>query len=285
MPHKSPVNTSINVKAQNLKETILHRLEKMMCKIRGSDPQHPGCPWSKQQDFHSLRQYLIEECYEVLDALEKQNFPHLEEELGDLFYQILFIAQISKEKGLFSIYSVLEKLYQKMTRRHPHVFTQMQATDLQEVANIWQKVKAEEKKDSLPLDTKTTDWELNSCDPILASIELQQYASSLGFDWKEATSLLEKVHEEANEVKEALEKKNKAEIEDEMGDLLFTVVNLCRFLKISPHLCLVQARKKFGKRLSHVIEILNKCEETPPYEIGMLKEIWAEAKIRTRNSN
>jgi tetrapyrrole methylase family protein/MazG family protein len=227
-------------------EKTFEQLVQIMEKLRGPD----GCPWDREQTHDSLKPYLLEEVYEVLDALDKNDDNALKEELGDLLLQIIFHAQIAKEESRFTISEVLETIVQKLIRRHPHVFGQMEIKTAEEQRVHWEKLKKKEGKQSVLEGVPKTSPAL------LRAYRTQQKASTVGFDWEEIEPVWEKVHEEIEELKEVIGSKSKKKITEEFGDLLFALVNLSRFIKVNPEDALRQAVEKFMGRFRKVERIL-----------------------------
>ena len=218
-----------------------------------------GCPWDREQTHQSLRTYLIEEAYEVLEALESGNDTKFAEEMGDLLLQIVFHSQIAREEGRFTVAEVIREIHDKMVRRHPHVFGKTRAKDSAEVLRNWEQIKAEERRSSdNKRDSKTGDSaakEVSLLDGVsrglpatLEGFQLTRKASRIGFDWQDAGGVFEKMLEETEELKKALREQDHLKTEEELGDLLFAVVNLSRFLKVDPEIALKKANAKFSLR-------------------------------------
>lgn len=232
----------------------------VMSRLR--DPE-TGCPWDLKQNFASILPHTLEEAYEVADAIEREDWPHLEEELGDLLFQVIFYGQMGSEKRLFTLGSIVDRLVAKLIRRHPHVFPEGtiesqrapdEVPDEEWINQRWDEIKAEEKALS-PQVSKTT---LLSDVPvtlpaITRAVKLQKKASSVGFDWPEKDpGVVDKIREELDEVIVELEAGNTELLEKEIGDLLFAVVNLARHHKINPEVALRGTNERFQKRFDHV---------------------------------
>lgn len=232
-----------------------------------------GCPWDREQTMESLKPYLLEESYEVIDAMEKGG-EELKGELGDLLLQIVFQSIIAEEKKEFTIKDVVEKINEKMIRRHPHVFQDKNiAKNTEEVLVNWEKIKKEEKEHK---DRKSIlDGIPKSFPALLRAEKLQKKASKVGFDWKKVDDVKEKVVEEIEEFLMELEKNSREKMEEELGDLMFSLVNLARHLKINPEICLNKASDKFEKRFKYVEE---KCDFSKKVEIDEMEKYWNEAK-------
>src|SRR5467141_610998 len=218
-----------------------------------------GCPWDREQTHQSLRTYLVEEAYEVLEALESGNDAKFAEEMGDLLLQIVFHSQIAREEGRFTVAEVIREIHDKMIRRHPHVFGKTHAKDSAEVLRNWEQIKAEERRASnnkgesksgegVARETSLLDGVSRGLPATLEGYQLTRKASRIGFDWKEADGVFEKLLEETEELKKASREKDHLKMEEELGDLLFAAVNLSRFLKIDPEIALKKANAKFSRR-------------------------------------
>lgn len=248
------------------------RLVSIMEKLRGEN----GCPWDRKQTLESLLSYLLEETYEVIDAVRKEDYPALKEELGDLLLQVVFQAQIAKERGLFNIEDVIKGINEKLLKRHPHVFGSENFKDSDEVLLNWERMKKEEKGkesilDGVPLHIPA----------LLRAYELQERARRVGFDWDRTEDVMRKIEEEWEEFKEAYTKGDNKKMEEELGDLLFAMVNLARFIGVNPELALHAVNEKFRKRFLYIEERAK--EKNRPLSSFSLEEMeswWEEAKKR-----
>jgi MazG family protein len=215
-----------------------------------------GCPWDVEQTHRTLRTYLVEETYEVLDALESGDDAKFANEMGDLLLQIVFHSQIAAEEGRFTVSDVIREVHEKMVRRHPHVFGEKRAKDAAEVLKNWEQIKAQERRAETEKDGSGAAKEEKSLldgvprtlPATLESLQLTKKAARAGFDWEDAAGIFEKMREECAELRHALEKKESAEVEEEIGDLFFAAVNLARFLKVDPEIALKNANAKFSRR-------------------------------------
>src|SRR5712692_2121581 len=218
-----------------------------------------GCPWDREQTHQTLRTYLIEEAYEVLEALESGNDAKFAEEMGDLLLQIVFHSQIAREEGRFTVAEVIREIHDKMIRRHPHVFGKTRAKDSAEVLRNWERIKAEERRSGgekgdsndggeTPKESSLLDGVSHALPATLEGFQLTRKASRIGFDWQEASGVFDKMQEETEELKKALKEQDQLKMEEELGDLLFAAVNLSRFLKIDPEIALKKANAKFSRR-------------------------------------
>src|ERR1700704_4738397 len=218
-----------------------------------------GCPWDREQTHQSLRTYLIEEAYEVLEALESGNDAKFAEEMGDLLLQIVFHSQIAREEGRFTVAEVVREIHDKMVRRHPHVFGKTRAKDSAQVLRNWERIKAQERlsKESTPGNSlaeaskkpeSLLDGVSRGLPAMLEGLQLTRKAARAGFDWQDADGIFEKLREEMAEVRHALAEKDSKKAEEELGDLLFAAVNLARFVQVDPEIALKKANAKFRRR-------------------------------------
>jgi len=221
-------------------------LLKIMSMLRAPN----GCPWDREQDHKSLKRYLIEEAYEVLEAIDEENPSKLCDELGDLLLQVVFHAQIAKENGQFDMGDVVHGVCAKMVNRHRHVFGDEEAETPDDVMDIWEKIKKEEK--GLTTQTQALKEVPGNLPALMRSFKVQQKAAQVGFDWDNVDDAMLKVKEELNELEQAYKSGNEACIEEELGDLLFAVVNVSRFLKVQPELALTATVNKFIRRFEYV---------------------------------
>ncbi len=227
----------------------LEELLFVMDRLRGEN----GCNWDKKQTHESLIPYLLEESYEVVDALEKKDKENLKEELGDLLFQIVFHSKIASETNDFEMKDVISEITQKLIRRHPHVFQTQEDLHPDEVIANWAKIKEKEKEKK----NKTLLGDIPLSFPALQrALKIQEKVSTVGFDWESTGEVLEKVEEEFNELKEEINRdpQNSIRIQEEFGDLLFSMINLSRFLKINPETALRKANSKFENRFKFVEE-------------------------------
>ncbi|HEV2197917.1 MAG TPA: nucleoside triphosphate pyrophosphohydrolase [Candidatus Acidoferrum sp.] len=216
-----------------------------------------GCPWDREQTHQTLRTFLLEEAYEVLEALDTGNDAKFAEEMGDLLLQIVFHSQIASEEGRFTVADVIREIHDKMIRRHPHVFGETRAKDSKEVLRNWEQIKAEERRSS-KAKNESGDHEAESPSLLdgvsralpatLEGFQLTRKASRIGFDWDDAQGVIAKMQEETAELESALGVGNQKKREEEMGDLLFAAVNMARFLQVDPEIALKKANAKFSRR-------------------------------------
>ncbi|MEO2065007.1 MAG: nucleoside triphosphate pyrophosphohydrolase, partial [Desulfurobacteriaceae bacterium] len=220
-------------------------LVKVMEKLRSEE----GCPWDREQTHKSLIKYLLEEAYEVVDAILKNNDEELKEELGDLLLQVVFHSQIAKERGAFTVDDVIDGITRKLIFRHPHVFKGKEGIETPEdVSREWEKLKEKEgkKRESI------LDGIPESMPALERAYKIQKRAEKVGFDWKDFKGIKEKIVEELDEIEQEIERGNREKIEEEVGDLLFMAVNLARFLKVHPEVALRKANQKFERRFRYM---------------------------------
>src|SRR5579864_7210919 len=223
-----------------------------------------GCPWDVEQTHRTLRTYLVEETYEVLDALECGDDAKFANEMGDLLLQIVFHSQIAREEGRFSVADVIREVHEKMVRRHPHVFGEKRAKNAAEVLKNWEQIKAEERRagksqqgtgpseTSQQAPASLLDGIPHTLPAVMQGYQLTRRASRIGFDWDEVEGVIAKLQEELSELAAARTAQSSEQIEDELGDVLFAAVNLARFLKIDPEIALQRSNAKFRSRFQEM---------------------------------
>ena len=251
------------------------RLVDLMARLRAPG----GCPWDREQTFNTIKPYLLEETYEVMDAIDARDWPELTGELGDLLLQVVFFSQMAAEQNLFRIEDAVDSINEKLVRRHPHVFGDETAKTGDDVKKIWGEVKAKEK------DGKGRKGLLDGVPRSLpALVEAQQItsrAATAGFDWSDASQVLEKLREELSEFDAARATGSPDQIEDELGDLLFVLVNLARFVKVDPEQALRRTNAKFRRRFGYVEEKLTERGSSPgTSNIEEMESLWQQAKSR-----
>lgn len=267
--------TSVYVKPIE-KESLTHQfnqLREIIALLRGPG----GCPWDQKQTHESLRPYLIEEAYELIDAIDQGDDAHIIEELGDVLLQVMLHSQIGADHGYFSIDDVIRSIVEKMIRRHPHVFGDVMANDANAVVTNWQAIKAEEQgKEKVG---SQLDRIPKSASTLVTADALQKEAAEVGFDWQDPKAVYQKIKEELQEVNQAVSGGKPEEIEEELGDLLFSVVNLARHYKVNSDLALRQTNKKFTKRFQYIEQKLTKQgQDMSELSLKELDKIWEEAK-------
>jgi len=256
-----------------------------------------GCPWDRKQNHASLRPYLLEETYEVLDAIDARNDDRLIGELGDLLLQVVFHAQLAREAGRFDIAAVIERVHAKLVRRHPHVFGSAKARSAREVLKNWEQLKAEERRKEERSGDKSLLAGLPANLPaLLEAYQMTRRAARIGFDWENIGGLLEKLEEEAEELRRELrpaarrrkyqphrkrdEKYPGAKLEEEVGDLLFVAANVARFLGLDPEITLRKANRKFRRRFRKMERLAERRgQRLPEVSRADLEALWRQAKL------
>jgi nucleoside triphosphate diphosphatase len=276
-----------------------------------------GCPWDREQNFDTIKPYTLEETYEVLEAIDNRDWPELRDELGDLLLQVLFYSQMAREEQHFSIDDVLDRLSQKLIDRHPHVFGDVEAKTSADVLRNWEALKAEEKKKRLEAgggkgakateDKQSVLAGVSSAIPaLLEAFKLSSRAAHVGFDWPNIESLLEKLHEEADELKQNLKdfpapgprpvqrgvagsgqqevaQELKARLEDEVGDLLFVLVNVARYLGLDPESALKKTNRKFKRRFQFVEQqVRARGRKLEQSSLDEMEELWQASKAQEK---
>ena len=236
-----------------------------------------GCPWDREQTEENLKSYLIEEAYEVIEAIGQGSAERLKEEVGDLFFQLLFLCQICKEKGDFTLDEVLKRVKEKMMRRHPHVFGVEKLSSAREVWRKWESLKREEgggQQSKSLLDNLSGELPA-----LLKAYIISTRVAKVGFDWEKGADVLSKLDEEVREFKEACQRGVSDKMEQEMGDILFVLVNIARHLGVNPEIALQRTNRKFMERFKHIEEKLQaKGKEVTEATLEEMEELWQEAK-------
>lgn len=258
----------------------LERLIDIMRILRSKD----GCPWDREQTHQSLKKYLIEETYEYLEVVDLEDKERMCEELGDVLLQVVFHAQIAKENKDFSIEDVINGVCEKMIRRHPHVFGDVTADTSSEVLKNWEEIKKKEKgntnQTSVLKDVPT------NLPALMRSYKVQQKAAQVGFDWDNTNDVFAKIREEIDELEAEYKKADKAGIEEELGDVLFSIVNLSRFLKVHPELSLSQSTNKFIRRFEIVEKKASEIgKNINDMTLSELDVLWNQAKMHKYDKN
>jgi tetrapyrrole methylase family protein/MazG family protein len=253
-------------------------LVQIMARLRGEN----GCPWDREQTHASIKPYLLEETYEVLESIDENDPAKLEEELGDLALQVVFHAQMADEAGLFTIADVLRGINEKLRRRHPHIFGDVKADTAQEVLFNWEQIKKLEREKAQGR-ASLLDGVPRELPALLRAHRLQEKASRVGFDWNEARQVFQKVEEELAELRAAMESEQPDRMEAELGDLLFSLVNLGRFIAVNPEDALRKTIARFIARFQYIEEELAR-RGTAPGQVTLdeMDALWAEAKAKGR---
>ena len=260
------------------KNDTLNEFKELLDNINAIRDKDNGCPWDIEQTFESLSPCVVEEAYEVSDAITRNDYKNLKEELGDVLLQVIFHAEIANELKLFNFDEIVESLNKKLVRRHPHVFEDApKPISAEEQIHAWDEIKAQEKR---PMDAQGTFDDIPaSLPPIIKAKKIQKKASKEGFDWKDSMSVIEKVEEELIELKLEIQKNNQKNIKDELGDLLFSVINLSRHLEIDASEAINQANHKFEKRFKLMEqEIAKNNQEIENLTSEELEEFWVKIK-------
>jgi tetrapyrrole methylase family protein/MazG family protein len=276
---------------KDIRNEILEELDqliKVMAVLRGPG----GCPWDKKQDYYSIKENIIEEAYEVVEALEKNDIPAFKEELGDLLLQVVFESQIAYEKNDFNLGDVAKVLREKLIRRHPHVFAELDVSGSDEVLKNWEKIKQKEKGKKNQLNSLLDKFNQGQS-ALNQAYDIQKIAAEVGFDWNDLRPVIDKIEEELSECKEIiavnpdnttlsqsnLDKKDKDKLESEIGDLLFAVVNFARFNDINPEIALLKTIFKFKDRFAFIENRVKKNNnDFEDYNLEQLDEFWNQAK-------
>lgn len=267
-----------NRKSLRSDELVLQLLE-IMKQLRDKDT---GCPWDKLQTFDTISKYTIEEAYEVIEAISNKDWANLKEELGDLLLQVVYHSQMAAELNLFDFNEVVEGISNKMISRHPHVFgsNKLKKSISQQIID-WELIKDLERKEKSNNPKYLLDSIPRALPALVRAEKLQKRAAKVEFDWPRTSDILDKLNEEALELVDAIDKLNQIEIEEEVGDLLFTMVNLARRLEINPEQALTRTNNKFRKRLNGIEDELRKTGKTlNDVSSGDLEILWeAQKKI------
>ena len=247
----------------------------IMARLRGEG----GCPWDREQTFDSIKRYTLEETYEVLDAIDRQDWPHLQDELGDLLLQVLFYAQMAKEAGYFDISDVIDNLNQKLVRRHPHVFGAAAAPDSNAVLRTWEKIKEQERAERVDRPKNLLEQIPRNMPALIEAEKLASKAAKVGFDWPSAAGVFEKVQEEIAELHAAIASTDPIEIAHETGDLLFSLSNLARKLNVDGEMALRSSSAKFRARFARMEGIASaRNAELSALSPEELDALWREVK-------
>lgn len=269
-------------------DDLLH----LMARLR--DPQH-GCPWDLRQDYASIVPHTLEEAYEVADTIARRDFPQLRDELGDLLFQVVYYSQLGREDGHFDFAQVVDGITRKLVRRHPHVFPDgdlhgpldLPRLDEATIKRRWEEIKAEERaeKAAAPEQLSLLDDVPAALPALSRAAKLQKRAANVGFDWADATPVVAKIQEELDEVREAMANGQAAQVAEEVGDLLFVMVNLARHLQVDAEDALRQANAKFERRFRFIEEAL-KAQDHTPQEASLeeMDALWDAAKVEEKGA-
>ncbi|MDR6231023.1 ATP diphosphatase [Pseudomonas sp. SORGH_AS199] len=269
-------------------DDLLH----LMARLR--DPQH-GCPWDLRQDYASIVPHTLEEAYEVADAIARRDFPQVRDELGDLLFQVIYYSQLGREDGHFDFAQVVDGITRKLVRRHPHVFPDgdlhgpldLPRLDEATIKRRWEEIKAEERaeKAAAPEQLSLLDDVPAALPALSRAAKLQKRAANVGFDWADAMPVVAKIQEELDEVREAMANGQAAQVAEEVGDLLFVMVNLARHLQVDAEDALRQANAKFERRFRYIEEGLNAQGRTPQEaSLEEMDALWDAAKVAEKGA-
>lgn len=245
--------------------SIMHRLRK-------------ECPWDKKQTAHSLRQYILEEAYETVEAIDNEDWEELKKELGDMLLQIVFQTEIATEKRLFSLEEVIRQINEKLIRRHPHVFGNVSVSDENDVKNNWEQIKINEENRQSVLEGIP-----RNLSALLRAQRLQDKAANVGFDWPEVEGVMAKIKEELQELDDAISEENPEELENELGDVLFSLVNLARYHQVSAEDCLRATINKFITRFQYIERKLKEHQKSIYHSsLEEMDKLWEESKSQIK---
>lgn len=257
------------------KENPLIRLKEIAAILRSEN----GCPWDREQNFESLKPYLIEEAYEVIDAIDSGNINEFKEELGDLLYQIYAHSQIASEQSLFEIEDVAQEIIDKLIRRHPHVFGEENFSNSKEVKDRWEAIKKNEKSKN----RSVLEGIPRNLPALTMAYRVQEKVSHVGFDWEKIDDAIDKLEEELLEFKKAASTKNKESLKEEAGDILFSIVNIMRFQGIDPEDALRKTVNKFMERFSYIEKVAHqKGKPLSEMTLQEMDKLWEEAKLNEK---
>ncbi|HZC44241.1 MAG TPA: nucleoside triphosphate pyrophosphohydrolase [Acidobacteriaceae bacterium] len=243
-----------------------------------------GCPWDREQTFDSIRRYTLEETYEVLDAIERNDWDGLKGELGDLLLQVLFYAEMAQEEKLFTLQDVTDNLSEKLIRRHPHVFANREGVETSaQVLQNWEEIKKSERADAVRGQPNSMLDEVpRSLPALMEASKLGTKAASIGFDWSDAAPVFDKLQEELDELRQALASGEKKAQEEELGDVLFTVVNLARKLGVQSEFALRASNAKFRRRFASMESTASEAQSLAELDPEELEQLWSRAKTEER---
>src|SRR5258708_22162539 len=248
------------------------RLVEIIAQLRGPD----GCPWGREQNFDTIKPYLLDETYEVLDAIDARNWPGLAEELGDLLLEAVFFAQMASDEGKFSISDSLDAINEKLVRRHPHVFAEGDAKTSDDVKRRWEEIKSQEKTIRGEAPASILAGVPRNLPALVEAQQISSKVAHVGFDWANTDQVLEKLHEELRELADARQSESREELENEIGDILFVLVNVARHLKVDPEQALRKSNAKFRRRFAHV----ESNAKLPGASLTEMEALWQEASAQ-----
>lgn len=251
-------------------------LVRLMTKLRGPD----GCPWDRKQTLPDLKPFVIEEAYEVVDAIDRNSREALLEEVGDLLLEAVFITEITREEGSFDVYDSITAIHDKLVRRHPHVFGEVEASDAEQVLVNWEKLKNEERKAE---NKSVLSGVPQSMPALLKASRLTEKAARVGFDWRKTEDVFEKIDEELAELREAVDGGEVSHIEEEIGDLLFTIANIARKVNVNAEEALQATNRKFMRRFESMESVVRASDRAlDQLSLEEMDGLWDEAKAAER---
>ena len=251
-------------------------LVKLMTTLRGPG----GCPWDRKQTLATLKPYVIEEAYEVVDAIDRDDRAALLEEIGDFLLEAVFITEITREEGTFDVYDSITAIHDKLVRRHPHVFGDVVANDAEQVLVNWEKLKSEERKAE---NKSVLSGVPQSMPALLKASRLTEKASRVGFDWRRTEDVFDKLDEEIGELREAVASGDASHIHDEIGDLLFTIANIARKVNVNAEEALQSTNRKFMRRFESMeSRVRERGQNLDQLELEEMDSLWEEAKAAER---
>ncbi len=253
----------------------MKKLHQITSRLRDPDK---GCPWDKEQTFESIAHCAIEEAYEVVEAIENKDYDSLKDELGDLLFQVTFHSSMAEEMNLFTFDDVVDSISEKLTQRHPHVFADKSIKDAKTQTDNWEQIKIEERKQKQDINSVLDDIGINQ--PALnRAYKIGKRARSVGFDWNNVSGVINKIEEEIEELKVAIRDQNEPGIEEEAGDLLFSVVSLSRHTSIDPETAIRKANRKFERRFRAMEQLLKQSnKEFSNMSSRELDDLWEQVK-------
>jgi nucleoside triphosphate diphosphatase len=264
----------------------MKQLERLLLNMKSLRDPEKGCPWDREQTIDSIKGYTIEETYELIDAIDRNDIEGIKDELGDLLFHIIFYSEMADEKDYFDFESLVKQLNDKLERRHPHVFSDTEIKNSEQVKALWEQIKQQERNDVENekdiVSKKLLDDVAKHMPAIQTAARLQKRAASVGFDWSDSEDIFKKLEEELAELREAVRDKDNIEhITEELGDLIFCCVNLARHCQVDSELALRSTNNKFIERFNYIENTLRKNNKT--LEEASLEEmdaLWDEAKIK-----
>lgn len=264
----------------------MKELEKLLFIMKSLRDPVNGCPWDKEQTIDSIKGYTIEETYELVDAIDRDDNEGIKDELGDLLFHIIFYSEMADEDKHFNFEDVVKQVNEKLERRHPHVFSDIQLENTEQVKELWDQIKHQERKDSASNNNQATNKLLDDVGKHMPAMQtatrLQKRAASVGFDWTDSEDILNKLEEELKELREAMNKLDNIDhVSEELGDVMFCCVNLARHYQIDSELALRSTNEKFIRRFNYIEEALGKQNKSVhEATLEEMDALWDEAKSR-----